>query len=124
MHEVELESVDYREGRAVVLGRRELSVVLLIFGAIFCVYVVLLAGPIAAQSGGGSTGGSTGQTSGNQNNQNVVIQGQSNNVITNTIPNKPLPPTGGWPVKALVAGFILSGAGLLGLRLGIWHGRR
>ena len=37
-----------------VLGRRELSVVLLTFGAMFCVYVVLLAGPIVAQSGGGS----------------------------------------------------------------------
>lgn len=42
-----------------VLGRREFSAVLLIFGAVISVYMVLLAGPTSAQNGGGSTGGNT-----------------------------------------------------------------
>lgn len=66
----------------------------------------------------------TGQNSGNQNNQGSSNQDRDNDVIRNTIPNKPLPPTGGWPVYALVASSILAGAGLLGFRLGIWRGRR
>jgi hypothetical protein len=35
------------------------------------------------------------------------------------IPDKPLPPTGGWPVYATVTAFVLVGAGLLGLGIGI-----
>ena len=35
------------------------------------------------------------------------------------IPNKPLPPTGGWPVYVTVTAFVLVGAGLLGLGIGI-----
>lgn len=66
----------------------------------------------------------SGQDSNNQNNQDSSNQDRDNDVIRNTIPNKPLPPTGGWPVYALVASSILAGAGLLGFRLGIWRGRR
>ena len=40
------------------------------------------------------------------------------------IPNKPLPPTGGFPVYGTVAVFILMGAGLLGLGVGIRRGQR
>lgn len=43
------------------MGRRELSVALLVFGAGISVYMILLAGPTSAQSGGGSSGGTTGQ---------------------------------------------------------------
>lgn len=215
-----------------VLGRREFSAVLLIFGAVISVYMVLLAGPTSAQNGGGSSGGTTGQqttcsqdeelvetftgtqdqitpqfqitgpewrfiveataTTEASGNVSVTIvfdadnpgfgfafasvdpefnptdtessqvidgpgtfsldidangasyeilvcqsanqsggdrstpeqstPGQGNSVIKETIPNKPLPPTGGWPVYALVASFILAGAGLLGFRLVIWRG--
>ena len=38
-----------------ILGRRELSIGLLISGAVISVYLVLLAGPISAQNGGGTT---------------------------------------------------------------------
>lgn len=49
---------------------------------------------------------------------------RSSEVMKETIPPKPLPPTGGWSVYALVASSILAGAGLLGFRLGIWRGRQ
>ncbi len=55
-----------------VLGRRELSVVLLAFGAIISVYMVLLAGPTSAQQGGGSTGGTTGQQTSCSQNEELV----------------------------------------------------
>ncbi len=55
-----------------VLGRRELSVVLLAFGAIISVYMVLLAGPTSAQQGGGSTGGTTGQQTSCSQNEEIV----------------------------------------------------
>lgn len=38
------------------LGRRELSIGLLMFGAVISIYLVLLAGPISAQNGGSTTG--------------------------------------------------------------------
>jgi len=46
------------------------------------------------------------------------------NVIRKTIPKKPLPPTGGLPVSTVVAGLVLTGAGLLALGLGVRRGRR
>ncbi len=49
---------------------------------------------------------------------------QSRNKPVVNIPNKPLPPTGGLPVYGTVAGFILVGAGLLGLGVGIRRGQR
>ncbi len=55
-----------------VLGRRELSVVLLAFGAIISVYMVLLAGPTSAQQGGGSSGGTTGQQTSCSQNEELV----------------------------------------------------
>ncbi len=45
-------------------------------------------------------------------------------VVLETIPNKPLPPTGGLPISVVVAGFILTGAGLVALGLGMRRGRR
>jgi hypothetical protein len=54
---------------------------------------------------------------------NITIEGKpprEQNIIN--IPRKPLPPTGGWPVYSVVAGFVLTGASLLMLGFGI--GRR
>jgi hypothetical protein len=63
-------------------------------------------------------------TNGEQTNQNQITtqdqpedRGQTREIIN--IPKKPLPPTGGWPVYGMVAGFILAGAGLLGLGIAI-----
>ncbi len=42
-----------------VIGKRELSVVLLVFGAVISVYMALLANPTSAQNGGGGTTGGT-----------------------------------------------------------------
>ena len=44
--------------------------------------------------------------------------------VIDTAPNKPLPFTGGWPVYLMVASFVLAGAGLLGVGLGIGRRRR
>ncbi len=207
-----------------VLGRRELSVVLLAFGGIISVYMVLLAGPTSAQQGGGSSGGTTGgaqlSCSGNERivetftgtesqitlqfeitgrewnyafrrtgglvdvfqvealdeggvsvpfstifssasetgrsgpiegpgtfsldidadstgsnlqytvvvcdeaSQGTSTPGSTSGVIQATIPQKPLPPTGGWPVYALVASSIFAGMGLLGIRIGIRRGQQ
>jgi hypothetical protein len=50
------ERCEVRGGRAaVVIGKRELSVVLLVFGAVISVYMALLANPTSAQNGGGTT---------------------------------------------------------------------
>ena len=40
------------------------------------------------------------------------------------VPNKKLPPSGGLSVYGVVASFVLAGAGLLALGIGVWRGRR
>lgn len=59
-------------------------------------------------------------TNGEETNQIITTQEQTRGKgpIIN-IPKKPLPPTGGWPVYGTVAGFVLAGAGLLGLGIAI-----
>ena len=49
---------------------------------------------------------------------------QTGGVIRQTIPKKPLPPTGGLPVYAMVGGSILVGAGLLGIGFVVCGGPR
>lgn len=52
-------------------------------------------------------------------------ESQRNNVVPGSVPNRPLPPTGGLPVSLVVTGFVLTGAGILGTRLVIRRaGRR
>lgn len=89
-------------------------------------------------TGGGNNNGN-GTTSGN-NNQNRTQYDNNNNNNQNgnqttpdqnppnqqprtqqviNVPNKPLPPSGGLPVYSVVAGFVLTGAGLLALGFGI-----
>jgi hypothetical protein len=53
-----------------------------------------------------------------------TTQGGSKKKPIVNIPKKPLPPTGGLPVYGTVAGFVLVGAGLLGLGVGIRRGQR
>lgn len=49
---------------------------------------------------------------------------RSDKVIRSTVPNKPLPPTGGLPVYVMVTGSILAGTCLLGLGLVVRRGPR
>ena len=120
------------------IGKRELSAILLVFGAVFSVYMALLAGPISAQNANNDT------TNGDQTiiedqfiDEEITVQedeDRQEEVIIDkprrreptviNIPNKPLPPTGGLPVYGMVAGSILAGASLLGLGVGIRRGQR
>ena len=120
------------------IGKRELSAILLVFGAVFSVYMALLAGPISAQNAINDT------TNGAQTiiedqfiDEQITVQEDEDlreDVIVDkprrreptviNIPNKPLPPTGGLPVYGMVAGSILAGASLLGLGIGIRRGQR
>lgn len=120
-----------------VLGRKEISVLLLAIGALLFFGVFLLSVSSDAQTGGGSTGGgSTGagrsvnpppaKSSGAQaqaGNGGASAESsrdrQRRNVRRDTVPNRRLPPTGGLPVSSslMVTGFVVVGAGLLGLGL-------
>ncbi len=129
-----------------VLGRKEISVLLLAIGALLFFGVFLLSVSSDAQMGGGSTGG--GSTGAARQAQNTPAPAKSadaqaeagdggasakssrdrqkNNVVPKTTPRRPLPPTGGLPVSSsvLVTGFVVVGAGLLGLGLVRRGGRR
>jgi hypothetical protein len=200
------------------LNKRQLSVVLLLFGAIICTYMALLSTPISAQGGDCPGAEEVNTTTGNGNKQSPVFnitgtsfrlvvestatsedpqfasvtifvypEGETVSYVTNfsvgegrddssivnagpgefyldilaanadytvtvedctgtngeettqnqvtttpnqegtrqiiNIPKKPLPPTGGWPVYGTVAGFVLAGAGLLGLGVAINRNR-
>jgi hypothetical protein len=59
-----------------------------------------------------------------QNPSNQKARPRSKDVIRNTIPRRRLPPTGGVSTYAMVTGFILVGAGLLGLGLVVRRGSR
>ena len=59
-----------------------------------------------------------------RNVQDSLRRKEPTDVIRSTIPNKPLPPTGGLPISVVVSGFVLAGAGLLALGLGVRRGRR
>lgn len=119
-----------------VLGRKEISVLLLAIGALLFFGVFLLSVSSEAQTGGVTGGGSTGaerrvnpspdQNSGAQakaGNGGASAESsrdrQRRNVRRDTVPRRPLPPTGGLPVSGsvVVTGFVVVGAGLLGLGL-------
>ena len=55
-------------------------------------------------------------------NQTPKPRKEPSNVVN--VPNRPLPPSGGLPVYAMVAGSVLTGAGLLALGLVIRRGSR
>ena len=75
----------------------------------------------ASQGGGTST---TGEQSIGQSSTPKPRREQTGGVIRETIPKKPLPPTGGLPVCAMVGGSILAGTSLLGLGFVIRSGSR
>lgn len=132
------------------LGRKEISVLLLAVGALLFFMVFMLSVSSDAQTGGGSTGavttGASRQATPAQNNQqNQGAQAKSSgaqaqagngasaqssrdrqrrNVVRDTVPRRPLPPTGGLPVSVTVGGFVLTGASLLGVGLVIRRGPR
>jgi hypothetical protein len=131
----------------VLLGRRELSAILLALGAIAFYLLLLSTTPSGAYGQGGFITFSTNQTQ--EATQNVVStvivnQGNQGNGVTASvvnpspenpppnrrpreivnIPNKPLPPSGGLPVVATVAGFVLTGTALLALGILIRRGSR
>lgn len=131
-----------------VLGRKEISIVLLAIAAL-TLYMILLAtaAPSEAQQNNTNLTGVTLQTSPNtdltgatrgtnaaearaggataraQSSRERTRKEHTNDVIRNTIPPRSLPPTGGLPV-VLAAGSVLTGAGLLGLGLGIRRRRQ
>ena len=117
-----------------VLGRRELSAILLAIIAIVFYLVLLATTPSGAQTGGNTTNQITTQTivpnPVNPSNQGGVTaianpprKPQRERSIIN-VPNKPLPPSGGLPVYLIVASSVLAGAGLLALGLAIRRGAR
>lgn len=66
---------------------------------------------------GGSSGGTTGGA------QGTSVPGSTSGVILTTIPQKPLPPTGGFPSAYIViVGFIITG--LLALGIGVRRGQQ
>lgn len=118
-----------------VVGRREFSVIVLAVTALLFYLVLLSTVPSSAQTGDGTT----------DVDQNITIddieeitvdeiteqedKDLQEDIIAReptviNIPRKPLPPTGGLPVYATVAGFILAGTGLLTLGVGIRRGQR
>ena len=121
-----------------VLNRRHLSAVLLLFGAAVATYVVLLT-IVASGSLAQGSGATTGEPSDITTNDITINQGGANvsanpsrrprrprreRTIVN-IPNKPLPPTGGvLPVPAMVVSSVFTGACLLGLGIGIRREQR
>ena len=120
------------------LGRKEISVLLLAVGALLFFMVFLLSMSSEAQTGGDSTGAeqsvnqaqsTPAQSSGavasaGQGGASAKSRRQKDKVIAKTVPKRPLPPTGGLPVYAMVAGFVLTGTGLLGAGLVVRRGRR
>ena len=108
-----------------------LAIIALVF------YLVLLSTvPSTAQTGGDTTDGDQNITIDEeitvQEDEEITVQENENlqeDINTReptviNIPRKPLPPTGGLPVYVTVAGFVLVGAGLLGLGVGIRRGQR
>ena len=121
-----------------VLNRRHLSAVLLLFGAAVSIYVVLLA-IVASGSLAQGSGATTGEPSDITTNDITTNQGGANATANSSsrprrprrertivnVPNKPLPPTGGlMPVPAVVVGSVFTGACLLGLGIGIRREQR
>ena len=112
-----------------VLGRKELSAILLALGAIVFYLILLSATPSGAQTGGATTNINiiTNQTPSNQGGVTAIAnpprRPQREKSIIN-IPKKPLPPSGGLPVYGVVASSVLAGVGLLALGLLIRRGSR
>jgi hypothetical protein len=113
----------------VVLGRRELSAILLAIAAIVFYLILLSTTPSGAQTGGITTSITISNVT-NQSNQGGVTASvnpsqkpQRERSIIN-IPRKPLPPSGGLPVVATVASFVLTGTALLALGIVIRRGSR
>jgi hypothetical protein len=127
----------------VVVGRRELSAILLAVIALVFYLVLLSTMPSSAQTGGDTTNdGQSTITDDITIDEQITVQededlqedliidepttperSQRKPRIVN-IPNKPLPPTGGLPVYIMVGSFVLVGAGLLGLGVSIRRGPR
>jgi hypothetical protein len=76
--------------------------------------------PSASQNQGGATTGQSASSPSSAQAGGATAQSgrqQKSKVVPNTIPRRPLPPTGGLPVYVQVTGFILAGTALLGLAL-------
>ncbi len=124
-----------------VLGRRELSAILLAAAAIVFYLVLLSAAPSGAQTDGDTTNGDqiTDEIEADLDIEDDVTIEEDVDIEEDepppprkkprtqeiiNIPDKPLPPTGGLPVYATVAGSVLTGAGLLALGFAIRRGAR
>ena len=69
-------------------------------------------------------GGASAQSSSEEGTTERRDRARRDRVVRGTVPNKPLPPTGGLPVYAAVTGSLLAGVSLFGLGLVIRRGRR
>ena len=118
-----------------VLGRREISAVVLASGALLFYVVFLLSGQSGAQINGeevffDETIIEEDTFIDDNIQEDVVVEvnrdrkpiKQQPTIIN--IPDKPLPPSGGPPLYGVVASFILAGTGLLALGIGIRRGLR
>ena len=121
-----------------VLGRRELSAIVLAIVAILFYLVLLSTTPSGAQTSGSQTiltGVTLNQvttqtinpTPSNQGGVTAIARPPRRPPRERTIinvPGRPLPPSGGLPVYGIVASSVLMGAGLLALGLVIRRGTR
>ncbi len=116
-----------------VLGRRELSAIVLAVGALLFYFLLLSSGPSEAQLNVGTTNNviideTIDEFIDEEITENIIIDQNQTPIrkqptIIN-IPKKPLPPSGGPPLYGVVASFILAGTGLLALGIGIRRGLR
>ena len=81
-------------------------------------------GSPSSQSSTARAGGAFAQSSSDEGTSERRNRARRDRVVRGTVPNKPLPPTGGLPVYPAVAGSVLAGASLLGLGLLIRRGPR
>jgi hypothetical protein len=112
----------------VIVGRRELSAILLAILALVFYLVLLSTVPSGAETGGDTTDGDQSIIIDDeftvQEDENLQGDVRDREPTITNIPRKPLPPTGGLPVYVTVAVSILAGTGLLGLGVGIRRGQR
>ena len=71
----------------------------------------------SSQSSTARAGGAVAQSSSAEGTTDRRNRARRDRVIRGTVPNKPLPPTGGLPIYPAVAGSVLAGVSLLGLGL-------
>jgi hypothetical protein len=116
-----------------VLGRREISAILLALGALLFYFLLLSSSASEAQLNFGTTDNviideTIDEFIDEEITEDVIIdvdrEPRKKQPTIINVPKKPLPPSGGPPMYGVVASFILAGTGLLALGIGIRRGLR